>query len=99
MPSETLGRGQDAKITYGKQTLAAATATKVPASAMISRTSILILNVDTQPMYVGGDTSVTATTGFKLAANASIELEVSENAPVYVYSTAGGDVDYIEVRS
>lgn len=93
------GGGAFSKVVYGKVTLAAATATKVPTTATVGRNSVILLNVDSANMFIGGDTSVSDSTGFTLLPNASVELDVSDAAPVYAYSVAGGDVQYIEVRS
>jgi hypothetical protein len=54
---------------YGSLTLAAATATKVPASPITGRNRIIVCNLDTASVFCGWDSAVTNTTGLPVFIN------------------------------
>jgi hypothetical protein len=83
-------------IAYNTITVLAASATLVVAGRTL-RKSVLIQNTDgTNPIYVG-DSSVSSTTGLKVVAGASLELD-DYNGPVYARASgANVDARYLEV--
>jgi hypothetical protein len=92
--------------TYGSVTLAANTATAVPASPMAGRYAISIQNLDSNPIYCGFDSSVTASNGTQIAASGQVSFQVSYDANlgraiVWCLSAAGttsGAIRWMEVR-
>lgn len=79
-------------------TLAAATATKCPTTPMLGRTSLAIGNLDSATIYVGGDSTVTASTGFPIPAGGVLAVDMNYqpsplNGQTWCYSTAGTAAD------
>lgn len=60
----------------------ATTATAIPSTALVGRTTIVIKNTGAATIYLGSST-VTTSNGFPLAANAVIELDLDEVVPIY----------------
>lgn len=57
-------------------------ATAIPATALVGRTSILIKNTGANTIYLGSST-VTTANGYPLAANESISLELEDVVIMY----------------
>ena len=81
---------------YGTVTIGGTAA--VIKAANSQRKSILVQNVHaSNVLYIGDDSSVATTTGIRLIAGESIEIN-DYNGPVYgIASAAGTDVRYLEV--
>lgn len=87
------------KQTYGRMTLAPATATKVPATCMTPRTSLFLYNLDSAQVCCGGDSNVTcantANGGYPIpAGGAGISVPLncnpgSDAGVVWCYSALG----------
>lgn len=75
------------------------TATAVPATALTGRTRILIENLGNTAIFVGSDNTVTTTTGLRLAAGASIELDAGAAVTLFAIAQTGltADVRYFEL--
>ena len=60
----------------------AATATAIPATALVGRTTIVMKNTGSATIYVGSST-VTTANGYPLAAGAELALDLNENVVIY----------------
>jgi hypothetical protein len=83
-----------AALNYGSLTLAATTATVIPAPVRpVGRTSVTILNRDSVSTFCGDTSAVTTTNGTEIEPSASITLRVNEASTaaitIYCYSTPG----------
>lgn len=72
-------------------TIAATTATAIPATPLAERQSLIIYNNDSATLYIGGSgvTNSSAATGIPLAAGANLPINAGPEAVVYGYSAAG----------
>lgn len=67
---------------YGAVAVATASATLIP--DMVGRRTLFIQNLGPNEIYVGFDSSVTSSTGIKVAANGgALSLDVNDNVHVY----------------
>lgn len=60
----------------------ATSATKIPTTALTGRTSIAVKNNGSNTIYLG-DSTVTTTNGYPLAAGAEISLDLSADVDLY----------------
>jgi len=65
-----------------------ATATALPAAPLAGRRQLLIQNLHNKPIYVG-DSGVTAASGLRVAAGATITLEAGQDVVVYAIADTG----------
>jgi len=73
-----------------------ATATKLPATPLARRLSIVFINLGTTPVYIG-DSSVTAVNGFPIYPRAVMRIEIEDSIDIYgIVSSGTAEVRVLE---
>lgn len=81
---------------YGTKTVGTSAGLLVGAAA--TRSSLLIQNKSSNEVYIGFDSSVTASNGFHLTADDSVRLSDYIGDVYAIASAASSDVRYLEVK-
>ncbi len=73
------------------------TAAEIVSTPLSGRCSLIIQNNGTQPVYLGEDNTVTASTGLCIPKKSSLQYDLGENADLFLIATSGSqDVRVIE---
>ena len=63
----------------------------------IGRKTILIQQTGTVAVYIGGDASVSTTSGFPLIGTAGVTLALDTEAPIWAISATSGTISVMEI--
>ena len=85
-------------IAYGSVTVTQV-ATKIPTTNLTERKAISIRNYSNNNIFLGGNNSVTTSTGYPLLPYESLPMDVNANANIYGICETGKTavVKYIEI--
>jgi len=72
-------------------------ATAIPTTALSNRRCIIIVNISTNDIFLG-PSSVTTATGYQLAADQAISIDVADNVTIYGIAAGSSEVRYLEIR-
>lgn len=85
---KTIERG--ATITNGSASIGTAVGTVLAASD--TRRTILIQNLGTDYVWIGGSTNIAEYTGARLAPSQTFIIDKSPNSPIYAVSSSGSQL-------
>lgn len=103
-PNENIREGTDSLLWLGlfiqrsirSSTVTVATsATKIPTTPLANRKVIMIINISTSIVYVGGS-SVTTSNGWPIYQRAALTLYIEDNIDIYGIAGASAEVRILE---
>jgi hypothetical protein len=69
-----------------------------PATRLRGRRQLRIQNLGADPAYVGGDSSVTTSTGFAIPSGDTLALDVLDVGDIWIISGGSSDVRVLELK-
>lgn len=83
-------------LAYGAASVTDTAAVLVAANS--GRRRILVQNLGSSDIFLGGNASVTTANGLRVSKNSTFEIPIGENVPVYAIATSGTpDVRYMQL--